>query len=86
MSYEHTQRSPLGLLLILIATVILVAGREALDSVPGALILTGTTVSLALAGMCFGRLTIRDEGERLAGTIRCVRRCRPFASRAPGCR
>lgn len=66
MHYDHTQRAPMGLLLILIATVILVVGWDTADEEGAWPILAGSAAAIAFAGMCFGSLTIRDEGERLA--------------------
>jgi hypothetical protein len=70
MTYAHTQRSPLLLLVLVVAG----AGTLASLAFPGAraipfgarLTIVAAAVAMALSGMVFTTLTIRVDGERLS--------------------
>lgn len=66
MQYEHTQRAPLHYIFypVIVALVVLAwAGR---DRPPIVLVALGVAVTLILVALMFQRLTVRDEGDRLA--------------------
>jgi hypothetical protein len=65
MNYEHTQKSPLGAILLIVAVVIFAVGWVTAADEPTRIVVAAAAISLALAGMCFGALTVRDEGDRL---------------------
>ena len=64
--YEHTQTSPLDDLLFVIAGAGAVAAWSSTHEPPVAWALLAFAVVMALVGLCFGRLTVRDEGSGLA--------------------
>jgi hypothetical protein len=66
VEYQHTQRAPLHWLLLL--PVAALAGFAwACRAEPAlVLILASVAVLLLLVSLCFGYLTVRDEGDRLA--------------------
>jgi hypothetical protein len=63
--YEHTQRGPLGYLLALIALAFAASAIFVPHLVVG-LVHGGVALLVFAAAFCFGRLTVRDEGEHLA--------------------
>lgn len=66
MQYEHTQKAPLHYIfhpVILVSMVLAWMGR---DQPPIVLVTLCVAVTLILVAMMFQRLTVRDEGERLA--------------------
>ena len=66
MSYERTQKSPLSDILLGIAVAILGAVMAYSPELVPMLIAAAVALSLAFAALCFGSLTVRDEGEHLA--------------------
>jgi hypothetical protein len=65
-SYSHTQKAPLCLMLYALALVMFVAAglTTGLPFLP--LLLGGVAVLMTLLGLSFHRLTVEDEGDRLA--------------------
>ncbi len=66
MSYEHTQKSPLGWMLFLMGLILMVAGLTLAVDPVGAIGLPLVGIVFVLVGFCFGSLTVRDEGDALA--------------------
>lgn len=66
MDYEHTQKAPLGLLLILLSGLILVETVMASHGISVICVSSVFAVILLFLGLCFGRLTVRDEGTFLS--------------------
>jgi hypothetical protein len=64
--YDHTQRSPLGWLLGLVALVAAFAAAANYDRPLDLGLILAVSAIMGLAGACFGRMTVRDEGECLA--------------------
>ncbi len=66
MSYEHTQKAPLGSLLIgggivvALAAWVLRVPEGPIGAVPAIV-----AAALVFTGLCFGRLTVRDGGDAL---------------------
>ena len=67
MGYEHTQKSPLYLLILAIAAIMvgMLRTMPTGESFP-IWILGGVSLLLVCTAMSFGHLTVRDEGEYLA--------------------
>ena len=65
MNYEHTQRSPLHLILFAVAAALLI-GAWLIRQQPPAVGLLILAAIFALLGLMFGCLTVRDEGQWLA--------------------
>ena len=63
--YEHTQRSPLHLLLMAIAGVLAGQAVIAQQEQPAQIVLVGVAALFIFLAACFAELTVRDEGERL---------------------
>ena len=62
--YEHTQTSPLHLILSAVAAVLLIIAWFSRDPGPRLVLMAVAAVIMALA-LCFQRLTVRDEGTHL---------------------
>lgn len=80
MRYEHVQSAPLHLLLWVSAAGTATAAATANDPVGRLVLVVGSLLTAVLAAS-FGRLTVRDEGERLAirfGPLPLFRRFVPF--------
>lgn len=78
--YEHTQRAPLYLLLIVIGASMLVAGWQSPGAARTLLLVTGALVLLLAAA--FRELTVRDESDHLLmvfGPLPLFRRRVPYA-------
>jgi hypothetical protein len=65
MEYEHTQKAPLGSLLLGNAGVLLVASWFARGQPPVVAIFVAVAAVLAVAALLCGSLTVRDGGDRL---------------------
>lgn len=65
MRYEHTQKGPIHWILFAVAAGFLATGVFVPERDITIVMGIGATI-LILAGLCFARLTIRDEGEALA--------------------
>jgi len=65
MEYSHTQRGPLGHILVATAAVLLVIAWLSGQTAP-TIITSVVAVLLMLAALTFGSLTVRDEGQWLA--------------------
>lgn len=65
MEYSHTQRAPLGTILYLTGVAILAVALFVIDAPAVPYILAAAGAITVLAGMMFGHLTVRDEGEHL---------------------
>lgn len=63
--YEHTQRSPLHLLLMAVAGVLAGQAVVAQQEQPARIILVGVAALFIFLAACFAELTVRDEGEQL---------------------
>ena len=66
MSYEHTQKSPLSYILLGIAVAALGVAMAVSEEPVQAIIAAAVALSVGFAALCFGSLTVRDEGEYLA--------------------
>ncbi|QDU57053.1 hypothetical protein Pan181_32670 [Aeoliella mucimassa] len=66
MDYEHTQHSPLHWLLLVPAGAMLLSAAWATESPAVVAVLLGSGLITGVLGFSFGRLTVRDEGSRLA--------------------
>ena len=67
MHYEHTQRGYLHWLLLLPAGAMMIeAVWLAREAPPLAVIVAAAGLVIVVAGLMFGRLTVRDEGQWLA--------------------
>jgi hypothetical protein len=76
MEYSHTQRAPLGIILYLTGITILAVALFAIDAPAVPYILAAAGAITLLAGLMFGHLTVRDEGEYLGvrfGPLRVFR-------------
>ena len=65
MDYEHTQRSPWFWVLPTLGALTLVTTRSVSHQMLPGLILVGVGIMFFGAGLCFGSLTVRDEGQWL---------------------
>lgn len=63
--YEHTQRSPLHLLLMAVAGVFAGQAVIAQQEQPAQIVLLSVAALFIFLAACFAELTVRDEGERL---------------------
>jgi len=67
VTYEHTQKAPLYLLVLAVAAaeagLAVWLGQKALAA---AIVLGSAASVMVLAALCFRQLTVRDEGDRLA--------------------
>ena len=83
MNYEHTQKSPLYLIFLVAGVVAVVIISLALPW-PEAGIVAGVLASMIVfVALCFGSLTVRDEGECLAvrfGPLPTFRTRIPYAN------
>ncbi|MHC4249402.1 MAG: hypothetical protein ACYS9X_09790 [Planctomycetota bacterium] len=66
MEYEHTQRSPLHLILLACGAGGGVLAWSVSDEPAGMAIGIGVSVLLVFCAFCFGSLTVRDTGTHLA--------------------
>ena len=66
MEYEKTQYAPLHYILFAVAVVLVVGAWIGRDEPVAVIVLMGVAVTLVLAAMMFGRLTVQDEGDCLA--------------------
>ena len=66
MSYVHTQKSPLVWILSAVGGLTVIVVSVVTHNTPAILISVGAAATLVIAGLCFGRLTVRDEGPALA--------------------
>lgn len=66
MNYEHTQRSPLGWILLACGIFVFVFGWTHSEQILFKIISVVITLIIIMLSQCFGTLTVRDEGERLA--------------------
>ena len=66
MKYSHTQRAPLGTILYATGVAIFAVGLFVRDAPMVPYILAAAGSITVLAGLMFGHLTVRDEGEHLA--------------------
>jgi hypothetical protein len=66
LDYQHTQRSPLRWLLVLPGAALLALAWTCRAEPTLALIVVSVAILLLLLSFCFGYLTVRDEGDRLA--------------------
>jgi hypothetical protein len=63
--YEHTQRSPLRLLLMAVAGVMAGQAVIAQQEQPARIVLLCVAALFIFLAVCFAELTVRDDGERL---------------------
>jgi hypothetical protein len=63
--YEHTQRSPLHLLLMAVAGVFGGQAVVAQPDQPARIVLIGVAAVFVILAACFAELTVRDDDERL---------------------
>jgi hypothetical protein len=66
MDYSHTQRAPLGTILSTVGVAILAVALFVRDAPGVPYILGAAAAIMVLAGLMFGHLTVRDEGDHLA--------------------
>jgi hypothetical protein len=66
MEYSHTQRAPLGTILYVTGVAIFAVAMFAMDAPAVPYILAAAGAITVLAGLMFGHLTVRDEGDSLA--------------------
>jgi hypothetical protein len=64
--YYHTQKSPLDDLLFLVAGAALLSAWAFRHEAAAIWLLLGFALTMVVVGLCFGRLTVRDEGDHLA--------------------
>jgi hypothetical protein len=82
MSYDHTQKAPLHLILYPIIVVSLVLAWIGRDQAAIVLSTLGVAVTLVLVALMFKQLTVRDEGHRLAiryGPLPVFRKLIPYS-------
>ncbi|MFT5325010.1 MAG: hypothetical protein ACI8P0_002876 [Planctomycetaceae bacterium] len=63
--YEHTQRSPLHLMLMAVAGILAGQAVIAQQEQPARIVLLCVAALFIFLAACFAELTVRDEGERL---------------------
>lgn len=84
MGYDHTQKAPLYVILLVVAAGEVVAGAFVVKHAPGgAAVLWGCAVLMVLLAFCFRQLRVSDGGDclRIAfGPIPLFRRRVPYAS------
>ncbi len=66
MTYEHTQRSPWFWVLLTLGILTLLTTCSVSRQTLPVLILAGVGIMFLATGLCFGSLTVRDEGQWLA--------------------
>ncbi|MHC5054472.1 MAG: hypothetical protein ACYTKD_07130 [Planctomycetota bacterium] len=66
MEYEHTQRSPLHLMLLACGAGSAILAWSVSDDRPAMLIALSVTLVLVAVAFCFATLTVRDTGTHLA--------------------
>lgn len=66
MNYEHTQRSPLGWILLICGISVFIFGWTHSKQILFKVISVVITLTIIMLSQCFRTLTVRDEGEGLA--------------------
>ena len=83
MKYSKTQKGPIQYLLYGVVAVLLPLAWLNRGEPAVVLVLAGVAVAMILAGLAFGTMTVRDEGDRLAiryGPLPIFRRQIPYAA------